>query len=267
MAKSKKNNWIAWSEDEVKLLKKLFPRGRAREIAERTGRPLTAVRQKAYSMGIKTREQRRWSAYEVKLLKKLYPTENTQSIADKLGRPLQSVQKIAWLRGIKKVGKAPVWSRQEDTLLKKLYPDNSVRNIANQLERTVVGVMVRAHKLGINKPPHSWSKKEVNLLKELYPSRTAGNIANQIGRTVSATRRKIVKLGLKKYYRYEECHRVVDGVKQKRCCKCKRWKGESDFCKNRLHKDDLQSYCKVCVTKAANKAYKKRLAIRVTNRE
>ena len=72
MAKNKKNRWVLWSEDEVKLLKKLFPRGRAREVVEQTGRPLTAVRQKAYSMGIKTRECRLWSANEVKLLKKLY---------------------------------------------------------------------------------------------------------------------------------------------------------------------------------------------------
>ena len=72
-AEIKHSGWVAWSEDEVKLLKKLFPPGRAREIAEQTGRPLTAVRQKAYSMGIKTGEQRLWSANEVKLLKKLYP--------------------------------------------------------------------------------------------------------------------------------------------------------------------------------------------------
>jgi hypothetical protein len=26
-AKTKKNTWVAWSEDEVKLLKKLFPCG------------------------------------------------------------------------------------------------------------------------------------------------------------------------------------------------------------------------------------------------
>ena len=81
-AEIKKSSWVAWSEDEVKLLKRLFPRGRAREIAEQTGRALTAVRQKAYSMGIKTRERRLWAANEIELLKKLYPSENTQSIAD-----------------------------------------------------------------------------------------------------------------------------------------------------------------------------------------
>ena len=59
--------------------------------------------------------------------------------------------------------------------------------------------------------------------------------------------------GLKTYYRYEECHRVVDGVKQKRCRRCKRWKAESEFYKNKSCKDGLQFRCKAC---------KKRLAIR-----
>ena len=71
MAKRKKNSWVAWSEDEVKLLKRLFPLGRAREVAERTGRPLTAVRQKAYNLGLKTKKYRYWLANEVELLKNL----------------------------------------------------------------------------------------------------------------------------------------------------------------------------------------------------
>ena len=101
-AEIKKNGWVAWSEDEVKLLKRLFPQGRAREIAERIGRPLTSVRQKAYSMGIKTREWRLWSANEIKLLKKLYPTEDTQDIADKLGRSRISIRQKACNIGLKK---------------------------------------------------------------------------------------------------------------------------------------------------------------------
>jgi len=68
--------------------------------------------------------------------------------------------------------------------------------------------------------------------------------------------------GLKQYYRYEECHRVVDGVKQKRCRRCKSWKAESDFYKRRSNKDGLAVWCKECSDKATNKARKKRLAIR-----
>ena len=68
--------------------------------------------------------------------------------------------------------------------------------------------------------------------------------------------------GLKTYYRYEERHRVVEGVKQKRCSGCKRWKAENEFYKNRSYKDGLQFRCKACSDKATNKAHKKRLAIR-----
>ncbi len=62
----------------------------------------------------------------------------------------------------------------------------------------------------------------------------------------------------KKYHIYEECHRVVGGIKQKLCCRCKRWKSESDFSKCRLHKDGLQYRCKACANKATNKAHKNR---------
>ena len=68
--------------------------------------------------------------------------------------------------------------------------------------------------------------------------------------------------GLKQHYRYEEYHRVVDGVKQKRCRRCKSWKAESDFYKARSNKDGLAVWCKECANKATNKARKKRLAIR-----
>ena len=158
--------------------------------------------------------------------------------------------------------KYPVWSKQEETLLKKLYPDNNLRDIANELGRTVSAVQNKTGKLGIRKSIRVWSKKDMNLLKKLYPSKTAQQIADQIGRTVLATRFGIVKLGLrkrrstaknwermaKKYYNYEETHRTVKGVKQKRCIKCKKWKDESksEFRKDRVRKDGLVNRCKAC---------------------
>ena len=71
-----------------------------------------------------------------------------------------------------------------------------------------------------------------------------------------------IRGSVKKYLRYEERHQVIDGVKQKRCSKCKKWKAESDFYKTRQHKDGLAVSCKECANKATNKARKKRLAIR-----
>ena len=51
----------------------------------------------------------------------------------------------------------------------------------------------------------------------------------------------------KKYNMYKDSHRKIKGVKQKRCTKCRNWKEESEFYKNRACKDGLTIYCKGCV--------------------
>jgi hypothetical protein len=55
-------------------------------------------------------------------------------------------------------------------------------------------------------------------------------------------------------------------VKQKRCCKCKKWKAECEFYKMRMHKDGLAARCKECSNKATNEARKRRLANKINRR-
>ena len=68
---------------------------------------------------------------------------------------------------------------------------------------------------------------------------------------------RIRKTG-RKNFRYEDRHRVVNGVKQKFCHKCKRWKNETEFYKDSTRKDGLMSRCKKCSYKPAKKSGKKR---------
>ena len=63
--------------------------------------------------------------------------------------------------------------------------------------------------------------------------------------------------GLKTLRRYEECHRVVGGVKQKLCRRCKRWKAESDFYKEHRYNDGLRYYCIECMLAYAREHYNK----------
>lgn len=63
-----------------------------------------------------------------------------------------------------------------------------------------------------------------------------------------------------KYTLFERRHRVVDGLKQKRCSGCRKWKAESEFYKNRTHKDGLAYRCKECADKATNAARRQRMA-------
>ena len=58
---------------------------------------------------------------------------------------------------------------------------------------------------------------------------------------------------LGRYFRFEERHRTVDGVREKFCRKCGKWKKESDFYNSRSAKDGLDSQCKKCTYKPVSK--------------
>jgi hypothetical protein len=51
------------------------------------------------------------------------------------------------------------------------------------------------------------------------------------------------------YLRYEACHRIVRGIKEKLCSRCKQWKYESDFYRHRRLKDGLSLRCRECESK------------------
>jgi len=60
-------------------------------------------------------------------------------------------------------------------------------------------------------------------------------------RTSKATRRN---------FKYEDSHRVVGGVKQKLCRKCRKWKAEREFHANPISRDGLKATCKKCAKKS-----------------
>ena len=96
-----KGPW-SWTPDDIKMLKKLYPHGNTRMIAEKLCRPLTAVRQKAYDIGIKTDTYQYWTDDDLKRLAKLYPNNSTRKLAQKLNRSEGSIKTKARQLGLKK---------------------------------------------------------------------------------------------------------------------------------------------------------------------
>jgi len=92
----------SWTEDDIKLLKKLYPRGNTKMIAEKLCRPLTAVRQKAYDMGMKTNVYNYWTDEELDVLTELYPITETDELAKRFDRSAGSVKTKARQLGLKK---------------------------------------------------------------------------------------------------------------------------------------------------------------------
>jgi hypothetical protein len=92
----------SWTEDEIKLLKRLYPRGNTKMIAERLCRPLTAVRQKAYDMGMKTDIYQYWTEDDLRQLTRLYPNTMISELAERFGRSPGSVKTKARQLGLRK---------------------------------------------------------------------------------------------------------------------------------------------------------------------
>ena len=92
----------SWTQDDIKLLKRLYPRGNTRMIAEKLGRPLTAVRQKAYDIGMKTEVYNYWTEDDLAILTRLYPEMETNELAKRFGRSAGSIKTKARQLGLKK---------------------------------------------------------------------------------------------------------------------------------------------------------------------
>ena len=92
----------SWTEEDIRLLRRLYPRGNTKMIAGKLCRPLTAVRQKAYDMGMKTDIYKYWSEDDLELLTKLYPDTTTNELAKRFGRSAGSVKTKARQLGLKK---------------------------------------------------------------------------------------------------------------------------------------------------------------------
>jgi hypothetical protein len=65
---------------------------------------------------------------------------------------------------------------------------------------------------------------------------------------------KPIKKKFRIYLKFAECHRTVNGIKEKYCKKCKKWKRESEYYTSRSNKDGLKGWCKDCSYKPVKKS-------------
>ena len=139
MAKAKKMKIYRWRTDEIKLVKKLYPVKGPWELAERLGRSVATVKQRAYSMGLKMNgdcPRSQWPPDKLRLLKKEYPRADSKKLARRIGRPLTAVRQKAYEMGLTKKTYR-LWLVEELKLLRKLHKRMEIKDIAKKLNRSV----------------------------------------------------------------------------------------------------------------------------------
>ena len=192
-----------WSTKEMGLLRKLFFATANEEIAEKIGRSLDAIANKARKMGLRKMEF--WSEDEDKLLKKLYKKLSYEQLAQRLGRTRGATQIRVIVLDLE--CKVNDWTEDEINFLKKSYSQMTYPQMAQKLGRTWTAVAAKAKKLGFSKH-HHWSEADVHKLKQLYTRFTVRQIAEIMGCSYSAVRSKIHLLRLRKeadVTKYDRC--------------------------------------------------------------
>ena len=92
----------SWTKKDITTLKRNYRYGNIKKLAERLNRPLTAVRQKAYDMGMKTNVYHYWKPEELEMLKEIYADTATGDIAKIFNRTEGSIKTKARQLGLKR---------------------------------------------------------------------------------------------------------------------------------------------------------------------
>jgi len=91
---------MEWEEDEIKYLRENYRHGSCQAIADKLGRGLRAIQQKANRIGI-ARTQKPWTGAEENLLREIYPRQQVVDTCKQLGRSRASVLSRVRVLGLK----------------------------------------------------------------------------------------------------------------------------------------------------------------------
>ena len=87
---------MTWSEQDLQLLRELYPTMQRREIAERLQRPVRSVRAKLAELKMKKRLQvLPWQPEELEVLRRLFPALGPHETAQALHRSVSAVKGMA----------------------------------------------------------------------------------------------------------------------------------------------------------------------------
>ena len=194
---------VPWSDDEKNLLAELFSTTPNEEIAERIGRSLDAIANKARDM--KLRKMDFWSEAEAELLRRSYKELSYEQLAQRLGRSSGATQTRIIVLGLE--SKVASWTEDEIDFLEKSYLQMTYSQIAQKLGRTCTAVAAKAEKLGFTKHRY-WSRADIRKLRQLYAKFTVRQVAEIMGRSYGSVRSRIHLL---------ELHKKADISKKERC--------------------------------------------------
>lgn len=163
-------NGRAWTDSEVRRLRRFYPSVETARLARALGRPLAGVKSKANELGLRKPACREWTSRELRLLRRRYAETPATAIAAALDRKLHEIyyqaaaQKLRKSKAFKSrfmkqqiATNGPLWGRRwtlaQVARLRALYPDHATKTIVTEVGHPQSSCEQMARRLGIKKTP------------------------------------------------------------------------------------------------------------------
>ncbi len=189
-----------WTEEEDKILYKIYPIGGQNECIKRLPyRSRTAIISRANSLGITVNKRGIFSDEEDKIIKHYYPTEGAKVYKRLNSKTEKQCHSRAIFLGISCNNSVKIWTDEEDKIIKKYYPIEKTAVFKRLPNRSKQACMIRAKLLGIASKNENtlWTDQEYEILKEYYP-KIGDEVSVMLNRSKCACITMAFKLGIKK---------------------------------------------------------------------
>jgi hypothetical protein len=163
---------MKWTNEEIELLKKLYPKEKNKILLETFGRNIDDIREKARKLGIKKigREDS-WSEKDLLFLKENFENSSWYYLCKNLNRNEGAIFNKGASLGLKRGTYR--WTEEKDNIIKKYYGTGDQDFLCETLNNSWQNIMARAGNIGVKRQRNiSWTKDKLDILREFYPKET-----------------------------------------------------------------------------------------------
>lgn len=174
-----------WSDEDIRILRKMYYTHTFEEIGDAIGRTASAVHARA--IALKLKKLKFWTKEEDNYLRRFFTPKPVAELARVLGRTCNAIKSRAAHLGLEH--KLKRWTDAQLDLLARHYPTMQTEQVAKLIGRHITRIIAQAVRLGIKKDSsiasragrRLWTQDEVYQVLHLYKHHTKREIADILG--------------------------------------------------------------------------------------
>jgi hypothetical protein len=190
-----------WSEEEIELLKQIYPNGEKEEVEKIFNRKFKAISEYARRLGIfrfYAENHKIWTKEKIDYLILNFANASFEEMEQKIGTNARCIRTRAYSLGLKRDDFW--WTPERIKILKEMYlNDEPIEEICKAVDNdSPFAVYAYANTHGIIRENRYWTDEQLNILRKNYYDKPWKFLTENLNRTRSAINSQANKMGLER---------------------------------------------------------------------